>query len=197
MRNLSSLRFVMRWLLLMYLISVGSVSLLNAQSPTPSISLPRAIYSPKPAYRPEWAKQGLKGKGVVLITIDTKTGKVSGVQMLQSTGSQLLDGAALQAYSQWRFEPGSVPQVKMPIEFTNRPPGQTAAKPTQPPPASYWLLIGVGTVAVLFALVKFLSQRLGIGRARSNHFLEHGDIDETASTRERRPPHSLRRRRFN
>src|SRR6185437_7787079 len=50
MRNLSSLRFVMRWLLLVYLISFGSVSLLNAQPPTPTISLPRAIYAPKPVY---------------------------------------------------------------------------------------------------------------------------------------------------
>ena len=195
MRNPSPLRFVMRWLLLVYLISFGSVSLLNAQSPTATVSLPRAISSPKPVYRPEWAKQGLKGKGLVLVTIDTKTGKVSGVRMLQSTGNQLLDGAALQAYSQWRFEPGSVPQVKMPIEFAYRPPGQTAAKAAEPRPVSYWLLIGVGIVAVLFALGKFLSQRLGIGRPRPNHFVEHGDIDETASTRETRPPQSLRRRR--
>ena len=185
MRNLSSLRFAMRWLLLVYLISFGSVSLLNAQPPTPTISLPRAVYAPKPIYRPEWSKQGLKGKGVVLVTIDTKTGKVSGVQMAQSTGSQLLDGAALQAYSQWRFEPGSASQVKMPIEFTNRPAGQTAAKAAQPRPASYWLLI-VGIVAVLFALMKFLSRRLGVGRAKPDHFPEHGDTDDTAPTRETR-----------
>jgi TonB family protein len=188
----------MRWLLLVYLISFGSVSLLNAQPPTPTISLPRAIYAPKPVYRPEWSKQGLKGKGVVLVTIDTKTGKVSGVQMAQSTGSQLLDGAALQAYSQWRFEPGSVSQVKMPIEFTNRPAGQTAAKAAQSRPASYWLLI-VGIVAVLFALMKFLPRRLGVGRAKPDHFPEHGDTDETAPTRETRPLARAprRRRRFN
>ena len=196
MRNLSSLRFVMRWLLLVYLIPSGSVSLLNAQPPTPTISLPRAIYAPKPVYRPEWSKQGLKGKGVVLVTIDTKTGKVSGVQMAQSTGSQLLDGAALQAYSQWRFEPGSVSQVKMPFEFTNRP--QTAAKAAQTRPVSYWLQI-VGIVVVLFALMKFLSRRLGVGRPKPNHFVEYGDPDETAPTRETRPLARAprRRRRFN
>jgi TonB family protein len=188
---------MVRWLPLFFLISFGSVSLLNAQSPTPTISMPRAVYAPKPVYRPEWAKQGLKGKGVVLVTIDPKTGKVSGVQMLQSTGNQLLDGAALQAYSQWRFEPGSVPQLKMPIEFTTRPSGQTAAKAAQPPPpASYWLLIGVGIVAALFALVRFLSRRLGVGHSKSDHFAEHGDTDETASTREMQPQaRSLRRRR--
>ncbi len=116
--------------------------------------------------------------------------------MAQSTGSQLLDGAALQTYSQWRFEPGSVSQVKMPIEFTNRP--QTAAKAAQTRPVSYWLQI-VGIVAVLFALVKFLSRRLGVGRAKPDQFPEHGDIDETAPTRETRPLARAprRRRRFN
>ena len=56
------------------------------------------------------------------VAIDKETGKVTGAQMLESTGSKLLDGAALQAYSQWRFKPGSVRQLKIPIEFRNRPP---------------------------------------------------------------------------
>ncbi len=73
--------------------------------------------------------------------------------MLQSTGSSLLDGAALQAYSQWRFKPGSVTQVKMPITFTNRQAAQTPVRSARPPPASYYLLIlfglGVFATAVL------------------------------------------------
>src|SRR5438477_7618649 len=104
-----------RRLLLAYLIIFAATPLVCAQSASPSIALPQAIYSPQPVYRPEWAKQGLDGKGVVLVTIDSKTGKVAGVQMLQSTGNKQLDGAALQAYSQWRFKPSSVSQVKMPI----------------------------------------------------------------------------------
>ena len=159
MLNLGPVRSVIRWLLLVCLVSSGSASLLNAQSATPTISLPRAIYKPQPVYRPEWAKQGLKGKGVVLVTIDPKTGRVAGVRMLQSTGSQLLDGAALQAYSQWRFQPGSVSQVKMPIEFTDRLLGQPPSKVAQQRPASYWLLILVGIVALWSALRKFLSGR--------------------------------------
>ena len=96
---------------------------------------------------------------MVLVTIDPKTGRVAGVRMLQSTGSQLLDGAALQAYSQWRFQPGSVSQVKMPIEFTDRLLGQPPSKVAQQRPASYWLLILVGIVALWSALRKFLSGR--------------------------------------
>ena len=104
-----------------------------------------------PVYRPEWAKQGLTGKGVVLITIDKDTGKVTGARMLQSTGNQLLDGAALQAYSQWRFQPGSVTQLKMPIEFKKRPP-QAASTPKRAPPALVYLLLilfGFGAALLL------------------------------------------------
>ena len=54
---------------------------------------------PKPVYRAEWAKQGLTGKGVVLVAIDKQTGMVTGARMLTSTGNQQLDGAALQAYN--------------------------------------------------------------------------------------------------
>ena len=94
---------------------------------------PKAIYTPKPVYRPEWAKQGLAGKGVVLVTIDQQTGKVTGARMLQSTGNKQLDGAALEAYSQWRFQPGTGSQVKIPIEFASRPkppaPKRTASQP--------------------------------------------------------------------
>lgn len=160
----------MRWLLLVYLIPLSPVSLLNAQSAPPNTSMPRATYAPKPVYRPEWAKQGLKGKGVVLVTIDTKTGKVAGVQMLQSTGNQLLDGAALQAYSQWRFAPGSASQVKMPIEFMGRPPGKTPANAAERRPAASWILILVGIGAVLFLLPRFLSRPPGVGHAKRETF---------------------------
>jgi hypothetical protein len=66
------------------------------------------------------------------------------VRMLQSTGKKELDGAALEAYSQWRFQPGTGSQVKIPIEFASRSkpqaPKQTAAKPA----ILYPLLILVG-----------------------------------------------------
>jgi TonB family protein len=136
------------------IITFSFVSFAEGQSASPSVSLPVATYTPQPVYRPEWAKQGLSGKGVVLVTIDPKTGTVAGVRMLQSTGNSLLDGAALDAYSKWRFKPGSVPQVKMPIEFTNRPRGQISAQAAKPSPASYYLLILIGVVVVVATLVK-------------------------------------------
>jgi TonB family protein len=141
-------------LFLAYIITFSFVSLADGQSASPSVSLPEAIYKPQPVYRPEWAKQGLSGKGVVLVTIDPKTGTVAGVRMLQSTGNSLLDGAALDAYSKWRFKPGSVSQVKMPIEFTNRPKGQIPTQVTKSAPASYYLLILIGLVVVGATILK-------------------------------------------
>ena len=137
----------MRWLLRFPIIPLVSLSSVDAQpaTPTQSVPLPQAVYSPQPVYRSEWAKQGLTGKGVVLVTIDPKTGMVTGTRMLQSTGSKLLDGAALEAYSKWRFKPGSVPpQVKMPIEFAGRPGPQPSKQVQKQPPILYVLLILLG-----------------------------------------------------
>ena len=145
-------------LFLAYIITFSFVSLVEAQPASPSVSLPEAIYKTQPVYRPEWAKQGLSGKGVVLVTIDPKTGAVTGVRMLQSTGNKLLDGAALEAYSKWRFKPGSVSQVKMPIEFTNRPRGQISAQATKSFPASYYLLILIGVAVVVTTIMKTIKR---------------------------------------
>ena len=145
---------MIRLLVFAHIITFSFVSLVEAQPASPGVSLPEATFTPRPVYRPEWAKQGLSGKGVVLVTIDPKTGTVAGVRMLQSTGNNLLDGAALDAYSKWRFKPGSVSQVKMPIEFTNRPRGQISAQAAKPFPASYYLLILIGVVVVVTVILK-------------------------------------------
>jgi TonB family protein len=144
-KNISSFALV----LVLAFVSVCSV---RAQIGTPPARPPppKAIYTPRPVYRPEWAKQGLAGKGVVLVSIDQQTGKVTGVRMLQSTGHKQLDGAALEAYSQWRFQPGTGSQVQIPIEFANRP-KPPAAKQSKPPSAILYpllILLGFG-VAVL------------------------------------------------
>jgi len=128
---------------------------LHAQNRTPAVTQqppPKAIYTPKPVYRSEWAKQGLTGKGIVLVTIDQQTGKVTGARMLQSTGNKLLDGAALEAYSQWRFQPGTGSQVKIPIEFASRPRPPTAKQTKLPPAILYPLLILIGFGVAVMAM---------------------------------------------
>jgi TonB family protein len=131
---------------LVFIVALVSLSSLHAQigSPVAGQQPPKAIYTPKPIYRPEWAKQGLTGKGVVLVTIDQQTGKVTGARMLQSTGNKQLDGAALEAYSQWRFQPGTGSQVRIPIEFATRPKPPAPKRAAPPPAILYALLILVG-----------------------------------------------------
>jgi TonB family protein len=137
---------------LIFSFALVSVSSLHAQtgiSPAQQAP-PKAIYTPRPVYRSEWTKQGLAGKGVVLVTIDQQTGNVSGVRMLQSTGNKQLDGAALEAYAQWRFQPGTGSQVKIPIEFASRP-KPAAPKRTAPQPAILYpllILLGFGVAVI-------------------------------------------------
>lgn len=104
------------------LVFIASVHGQSATPPGPAASrrIGDVIYAPKPVYLRGWSRAGLTGKGIVLATVDKPTGTVIGVRMLKSTGSKLLDGSALEAFSQWRFKPGTVSQVKIPIEFTNR-----------------------------------------------------------------------------
>jgi TonB family protein len=142
-----------RDVLFVVIVTLVSVPSLYGQSPSPirQPPPPRAIYTPKPVYRAEWAKQGLTGKGVVLVTIDKQTGNVAGARMLTSTGNPQLDGAALQAYSQWRFDPRTVivPQLKIPIEFANRPAPQPT-KRTLPQPVILLVLLVIAGAAIGF-----------------------------------------------
>jgi TonB family protein len=136
-----------------FLFAFLSVFSLQAQTGAPLPGqAPKAVYTPQPVYRPEWAKQGLTGKGVVLVTIDQQTGKVAGVRMLQSTGNAQLDGAALAAYSQWRFQPGTGSQVKIPIEFANRPKAPPPKRTAPQPAILYPLLILVGFGVAVIAM---------------------------------------------
>ena len=146
----------MRKVLISLVVSLVSVSSLHGQSAAPvgQPPPPRAIYTPKPVYRPEWTKQGLTGKGVVLVMIDKQTGKVTGAQMLQSTGNRQLDGSALEAYSQWRFDPRTVAvsQLKIPIEFANRPKPPTASRTPLKPAILYPLLVLFGFAVAVMAM---------------------------------------------
>jgi len=149
---------MMRWLVPFPIIPLVSLSWVEGQPSTPAqnVRLPQAIYSPQPIYRAEWVNQSLASKGIVLVKIDPKTGVVTGTGMLQSTGSKLLDRAALKAYSKWRFKPGSVPQVKMPIEFASRPRPQPSneVEVQKEPAILYVLLILLGFGAAVTVMTK-------------------------------------------
>src|SRR2546423_11721672 len=76
----------------------------------------------KSAVRPEYPYEArlhhITGTGVVVIHIDRATGNVTSCEMAPSTGSEILDEAAMSAMRQWRFNPGGPVMAKCPITFT-------------------------------------------------------------------------------
>jgi TonB family protein len=75
-----------------------------------------AVYAPRSAYSAAWPE----GKGVFILHLDTKTGKVISVSIAKSMGAEILDQSAVAGFKQWRFRPGPK-SVRIPFEFTHRP----------------------------------------------------------------------------
>ncbi len=89
-------------------------------SGTPARSSVRAtaLSGPRPAYPYEARRQKITGSGVAMMTVNPATGNVIDAVMQQSTGSLVLDNAAVAAFRKWRFKAGIGPVVKSPITFT-------------------------------------------------------------------------------
>ena len=77
-----------------------------------------ALSAPRPEYPYEARRQRITGNGIVVMTVDSVSGTVTDVVMEESTGSPVLDNAAVAAFRRWRFKPGTVSRVKSPITFT-------------------------------------------------------------------------------
>ena len=86
---------------------------------TMSISSAKALatYAPRPDYPGEARSHRITGSGVCVVSVDPGSGSVTEASMAQSTGNPRLDNAAISAFRQWRFKPGTVSKVKIPIEF--------------------------------------------------------------------------------
>lgn len=76
-----------------------------------------AIYAPRPPYPYEARQRRTMGSGVVALTIDSVTGAVIDAHMVQTTGSAILDNSSLSAFRRWRFKPGTVTKVQVPITY--------------------------------------------------------------------------------
>jgi TonB family protein len=82
-----------------------------------SVAQSMAITAPLPEYRYEAKRRNLTGSGTCVVTVDTATGTVINATMFQSTGSPLLDKLTIQTFKGWRFKPGTVSQVRVPISY--------------------------------------------------------------------------------
>jgi protein TonB len=69
------------------------------------MTLPYLISSPKPIRYPRWAiQQGWEGRFVLAVEIKLD-GSVGRTKVMQSTGRKMLDEAATNAVSTWKFKP--------------------------------------------------------------------------------------------
>jgi periplasmic protein TonB len=83
-----------------------------------SIARVNALNAPKPEYPYEARRQRVTGSGIVVMTVDLASGQVTKVIMEESTGSLVLDNAAITGFQRWRFKPGTVSKVRSPVTFT-------------------------------------------------------------------------------
>jgi TonB family protein len=73
---------------------------------------------PRPTYPVEARQRHITGRGICDIIFRPETGTVTHVTVLQSTGSKLLDDAAVKAFSRWRARPGKISHARVPFTFT-------------------------------------------------------------------------------
>jgi protein TonB len=88
-----------------------------------AIPTPRAedvISAPRPEYPFEARRRNLQGSGMFILRV-RPDGTVARVDVEDSTGAPLLDRTAIAAYSKWRFKPGRVKAVRVPVHFTMAP----------------------------------------------------------------------------
>jgi len=77
-----------------------------------------ATFTPLPKYPARARSPGVTGIGLCIVSVDPASGSVTGASMEQSTGDPTLDKSAVNAFRKWRFKPGTVSKVRIPIEFT-------------------------------------------------------------------------------
>jgi TonB family protein len=76
-----------------------------------------AISAPLPNYPYKARRAHATGTGICVITVDTANGNVTSATMTESTGNVLLDKITTDTFGRWRFKPGTVSQVQVPITY--------------------------------------------------------------------------------
>lgn len=92
-----------------------------------SASQCRQLGLPLPRYPDEAAREQLQGSGAFRVNI-AKNGDISSVEILRSTGSNVLDDAARDTFLRWHFKSTTDDAVIIQMDF--QLPGHTATAPT-------------------------------------------------------------------
>ena len=78
------------------------------------------IAAPEPEYPIEARRRYIEGTGTYYVWIRCETGVVTRVDIVHSTGSKLLDDAAVKSLWQWRARPNAISRIRVPITFSLR-----------------------------------------------------------------------------
>ena len=99
----------------------------GVQSQAPSFPVPTAVSlsaaqamavsAPLPEYPYQAKHANITGSGLCVMIIDTASGTVTNAMMAQSTGNAILDKVTTETFRRWRFKPGSVSQIRVPITY--------------------------------------------------------------------------------
>jgi TonB family protein len=88
-----------------------------APRPTPK---PRLVYAPAPAFPSEVrSRRGVAWSGRFRLSFNAR-GNVTNVQVVQSTGNNVLDQSALSTLRQWKSAPGQEWAATVPVTFQSR-----------------------------------------------------------------------------
>jgi TonB family protein len=112
-------------LVLLFLVGISGCPSLSAQEMIPSdsasvndaISMKVVLHQVPPEYPYEARRSRITGHGILIGQVDSKNGNVTSVKMEKSTGNTILDQAAMNAFRQWRFKPGTIRKFRTPITY--------------------------------------------------------------------------------
>jgi periplasmic protein TonB len=92
----------------------------RSASGVPHLGSVRALvlFGPRPDYPYVARRDRITGSGIALATVVPATGSVLDVHMAQSTGNMILDNSTVSALRRWRFRPGTLSRVQVPITYT-------------------------------------------------------------------------------
>jgi len=94
----------------------------QSSSPTPasvslSVAQSMAESAPLPEYPYQARRANISGSGICVMIVDPMSGEVTNTMMAQSTGNAILDKVTTDTFRRWRFKPGTVSQVRVPISY--------------------------------------------------------------------------------
>jgi TonB family protein len=81
---------------------------------------PRWPQTVDPKYPREARDGGVTGRGVARVKVDPGTGYVTSAWMVKSTGHQILDNSAVEAFRRWRFRPRTITTAGISVQFTTK-----------------------------------------------------------------------------